>query len=91
VLAVLIIPFRMITGWVWNRTGSLLVLGFLHAAGNAVAPGSGFGGGFLRDLYPDHASTVGMLHLLAFALVGIVVLIATRGRLGGRRTDGGER
>jgi hypothetical protein len=78
------------TGWVWNRTGSLLVLGLLHAAGNAVAPGSGFGGGFLRHLYPD-ASTAGMLHLLAFALVGIVVLIATRRRLGGRRTDAGER
>ena len=90
-LAVLAIPFRMVTGWIWNRTGSLLVLGLLHAAGNAVAPGSGFGGGFLRHLYPDDASTAGMLHLLAFALVGIVVLIATRGRLGGRRTDGERR
>lgn len=88
VLAVLAIPFRMITGWIWNRTGSLLVLGLLHAAGNAVAAGSGFDGGFLRHLYPDDYSTAGMLHLLAFALVGIVVLIATRGRLGGRRTDG---
>jgi membrane protease YdiL (CAAX protease family) len=91
VLAVLAIPFRMITGWIWNRTGSLLVLGLLHAAGNAVGPGSGFGGGFLRHLYPDDASTAGMLHLLAFALVGIVVLAATRGRLGGRRTDAGDR
>ena len=86
-LAFLAIPFRMISGWIWNRTGSLLVLGLLHAAGNAVAPGSGFGGGFLRHLYPD-ASTAGALHLVAFAVVGIVVLIATRGRLGGRRTDG---
>jgi uncharacterized protein len=86
-LAFLAIPFRMISGWIWNRTGSLLVLGLLHAAGNAVAPGSGFGGGFLRHLYPD-TSTAGALHLVAFAVVGIVVLIATRGRLGGRRTDG---
>jgi hypothetical protein len=31
------------------------------------------------------------MHLLAFAVVGIVILVATRGRLGGRRTDGGER
>jgi membrane protease YdiL (CAAX protease family) len=90
-LAVLAIPYRMVTGWVWNRTGSLLVLGLLHAAGNAVASGSGFEGGFLRHLYPDDASTAGSLHLLAFALVGIVVLVATRGRLGGRRTDDGER
>lgn len=90
-LVVLAIPFRMTTGWLWNRTGSLLVVGLLHAAGNAVAPGSGFGGGFLRHLYPDDASSAGMLHALAFALVGIVLLIATRGRLGGRRTDGGRR
>ena len=69
----------------------MLVLGLLHAAGNAAAPGSGFGGGFLRHLSPDDASSAGMLHLLAFALVGIVVLIATRGRLGGRRTDDGDR
>ncbi len=90
-LAVLAIPFRMLTGYVWNRTGSLLVLGILHAAGNAVASGSGFTDGFLRELYPDDAATAGSLHLFAFALVGLVVLVATRGRLGGRRTDGGER
>jgi membrane protease YdiL (CAAX protease family) len=90
-LAVLAIPFRMLTGLIWNRTGSLLVLGFLHAAGNAVAPGSGFTGGFLRQLYPDAAATAGAMHLLAFAVVGIAVLVITRGRLGGRRTDGGER
>ena len=90
-LAVLAIPFRMLTGYLWNRTGSLLVLGFLHAAGNAVGSGSGFDGGFLRKLYPDAAGTAGSMHLLAFAVVGIVVLVATRGRLGVRRTDGGER
>jgi membrane protease YdiL (CAAX protease family) len=90
-LAVLAIPFRMLTGFIWNGTGSLLVLGFLHAAGNAVGGGSGFTDGFLRHLYPDAPATAGLMHLLAFALVGIVVLVATRGRLGGRRTDGGER
>ena len=90
-LAVLAIPFRMLTGYLWNRTGSLLVLGFLHAAGNAVATGSGFTYGFLRELYPDDLATAGSMHLFAFAVVGIVVLVATRGRLGGRRTDGGER
>jgi membrane protease YdiL (CAAX protease family) len=90
-LAVLAIPFRMLTGYIWNRTGSLLVLGLLHAAGNAVASGSGFTDGFLRELYPGDPATAGSLHLFAFALVGIAVLVATRGRLGGRRTDGGER
>ncbi|WP_369138287.1 CPBP family glutamic-type intramembrane protease [Modestobacter versicolor] len=81
-LAVLAVPFRMVTGWLWNSTGSLLLLGLLHAAGNAAGPGSGFTDGFLRRLYPDDASTAGLLHLLAFALVGLVVLVATRGRLG---------
>ena len=86
-LAVLAVPFRMLTGWLWNTTGSLLLLGLLHAAGNAAGPGSGFTDGFLRRLYPEQASTAGLVHLLAFALVGLVVLIATRGRLGHRTLD----
>ncbi|WP_164842452.1 CPBP family intramembrane glutamic endopeptidase [Actinoplanes solisilvae] len=81
-LAVVMIPYRMLTGWVWNRTGSLLILGFLHAAGNAAGPGSGFGEGLLRTLYPGDEMTAGFLHLIAYAVVGLVVLIATRGRLG---------
>lgn len=91
VLAALMIPYRMLTGWVWNRTGSLLVLGFLHAAGNAAGPGSGFSSGLLRKLYPDALMAAGLLHLVAYAVVGIVVLVATRGRLGLRRTASGER
>jgi membrane protease YdiL (CAAX protease family) len=81
-LTVVAIPYRFFTGWIWNRTGSLLVLGLLHAVGNAAAPGSGFGGGLLRKLYPDDAMTAGFLHLLAYAVVGLAVLTATRGRLG---------
>ncbi len=90
-LAVVSIPYRMLTGWMWNRTGSLLLLGFLHAAGNAAAPGSGFDGGLLRKLYPDDLMTAGVLHMLAYAVVGIVVLVVTRGRLGVRRTEDGDR
>jgi membrane protease YdiL (CAAX protease family) len=81
-LTVVAIPYRFVTGLVWNRTGSLFVLGLLHAAGNAAAPGSGFGGGVLRHLYPGDTDTVGIFHLLAFTIVGLVVVIATRGRLG---------
>ena len=33
---VLAIPFRFLTGWVYNRTGSLFLVGLLHAAGNAT-------------------------------------------------------
>jgi uncharacterized protein len=87
-LAVMVVPYRFLTGWAWNRTGNLLLLGLLHAAGNAAAAGSGFGdGGVLRRLYPDDGATAGSLHLVAFALVGLVVLAATRGRLGLRRTS----
>jgi membrane protease YdiL (CAAX protease family) len=75
------VPFRFLQGWVANRTGSLLVVGLVHAAGNATTDGSGFGGaGLLPRLYPD--GTVGPVHLLALAAVGLVVLAATRGRLG---------
>ena len=75
------VPFRFLQGWVADRTGSLFVVGLVHAAGNATTHGSGFGGpGFLPLLYPDE--TVGPLHLLASAALGLVVLAATRARLG---------
>ncbi len=77
------IPFRFLQGWVANRTGSLLVVGLVHAAGNATTDGSGFGGpGLLPRLYVDGA--VGPVHLVASAALGLVVLAATRGRLGRR-------
>jgi membrane protease YdiL (CAAX protease family) len=84
-LILLTIPFRFLTGWTYNRTGSLFVVGLVHAMGNAVAGGSGFGAGFLPRLYPEQGMLVGLVHLVAFALVGLVVLAATRGRLGGTR------
>jgi len=77
------IPFRFLQGWVANRTGSLLVVGLVHAAGNATTDGSGFGGpGLLPRLYLDDG--VGPVHLVASAALGLVVLAATRGGLGGR-------
>ena len=84
VLSLLTTPFRMLTGWMWNRTGSVLVIGLLHAAGNAAGPGSGFGPGLLARLYPD-AAVSGVAHIVGIALVGLVVLTVTRGRLGDRR------
>ncbi|SFO78431.1 hypothetical protein SAMN05660464_1171 [Geodermatophilus dictyosporus] len=75
------VPFRFLQGWVANRTGSLLVVGLVHAAGNATTDGSGFGGpGLLPRLYAGEA--VGPVHLLASAALGLVVVAATRGRLG---------
>ena len=83
VLAALTTPFRMLAGWMLNRSGSVFVVGLLHAAGDAAGPGSGFGPGFLARLYPDTV-LAGTVHVVAIALVGLVVLAATRGRLGHR-------
>lgn len=47
----LFIPFRAMLGWLYNRTGSLFLVGLLHAAGNAVAAGTFFGDSFLMHLY----------------------------------------
>lgn len=75
------IPFRFLQGWVVNRTGSLFVVGLVHAAGNASTDGSGFlGDGLLPRLYPN--GTVGPVHLLASGVLGLVVLAASRARLG---------
>jgi uncharacterized protein len=84
VLVVLAIPFRFLTGWLYNRTSSLFLVGLLHAMGNAVTGGSGFHPGLLARLYPGE-QTATMAHLFAFFLVGLVALAATRGRLGLRR------
>jgi membrane protease YdiL (CAAX protease family) len=83
-LVVLAVPFRFLVGWVYNRTGSLFLVGLIHAAGNAAATGSGLNPGVTRALYPDDA-TATMLHLVVFFVIGFVVLVATRGRLAARR------
>jgi membrane protease YdiL (CAAX protease family) len=85
-LMVLAVPFRFLTGWAYNRTASLFLVGLVHAAGNAVAGGSGFGSGALPRLYPDQGAVAGMAHLVAYAVIGLVVLVATRGRLGSGAT-----
>lgn len=85
VLIVLSVPFRIFNGWVYNRTASLFVVGLAHGASNAVSGGSGFQDGFLARLYPDEPVAV-MSHQLAFVVLGLIVLVATRGRLGAART-----
>jgi membrane protease YdiL (CAAX protease family) len=69
------IPFRFLQGWVHERSGSLLVVGLVHAAGNAAAVGSLLGAGLLPRLYGEDGQSG-----LAFALLGLVVLAATVGR-----------
>src|SRR5215210_4276050 len=79
-LIVVNIPIRALMG-AYNRTGSLFVVGLLHAAGNGVAAGSGFGAGFLARLYRDRPFASPM-HLLALAVIGLIVVAVTRPGLG---------
>lgn len=37
----LTIPSHIFNGWVYNRTGSLFLVGLMHAAGNADRGGCG--------------------------------------------------
>jgi membrane protease YdiL (CAAX protease family) len=82
-LILLAIPFRFVTGWVYNRTASLFLVGLVHGVGDAVTGGSGFQPGLLARLYPG-SSVPGVAHLMAFAVIGLVVVAVTRGRLGRR-------
>lgn len=84
-LAVLAVPFRIALGWAYNRTGSLFLVGLIHAIGNAMAGGDGINAGYLHHMYPDN-NTVTMAHLLAMFLLGLLVLIVTHGRLLGADT-----
>ena len=80
-LAVFAIPFRFATAWIYNKTGNLFLVGLFHATGNAATGGSGFQTGLLATVYPN-AQIASIAHLLAFALIGIMAVLLTRGRLG---------
>lgn len=85
-LFVLVLPFRFLVGWVYNRTASLFIVGLIHGVGNATAGGSGFQDGLLARLY-DGNDISGIAHLVAFFIIGLVVVAATRGRLGMPREE----
>ena len=87
ILIVFTVPFRMVMAWAYNRTGSLFLVGVLHAVSNGVAAGAGFGlgAGLVPRLYPDGGLVAGLIHLITFAVISLIVLIITRGRLGLRR------
>jgi len=78
-LVVLAVPFRMVMSWVFNSTGSLLLVGLAHACGNAVVTSTVLGDALVPALY---GRGLGPVHLFAFAVIGLVVGVATRGRLG---------
>lgn len=86
VFALVAIGFRALLAWTYNATGSLFLVGVVHAAGNAMSGGSGFAPGLLPRLYAN--DFVGTMHLLASALIGLTVIAATRGRLALPGDDG---
>lgn len=69
VLAVAVVFVRAFLAWVYNRTGSLAVVGLTHAATNACAA--------LAAVFAGPADGV-----LLLAVLGLSVVVTTRGRLG---------
>jgi membrane protease YdiL (CAAX protease family) len=80
VFFVLVIPFRALMAWIYNRTDSLFVVGLVHAAGDATVAGTITGVGLLPRLYEGY--DVGFFSILANVIIGLVVIVATRARLG---------
>jgi membrane protease YdiL (CAAX protease family) len=76
---ILAIPFRALLAWIFNRTSSLFLVGLLHAVSDGTGSG-GFAPGFLPRLYDS--GDISLFANLATVLVGLAVIVATRGRLG---------
>ena len=74
-LFVLPIPVRIVLTWLYNRSGNSLPVVGLYHAGLGIAAGSGF----LPVIAPSVNSIVAYA---GFAVLALVVLAATRGRLG---------
>jgi membrane protease YdiL (CAAX protease family) len=70
-LTVVIVFIRALLAWIYNRTGSIALVGLTHASTNAVSFS------FMPLLYKQNGQ--GALVLL---LLGLAVIVATRGRLG---------
>jgi membrane protease YdiL (CAAX protease family) len=83
-LFVLPIPVRIVLTWVYNASGRSLPIVGLYHAGLGVATGAAF----LPVLAPGIAPVVAYA---GFAVLAIVVLVATRGRLGLARPERAER
>lgn len=79
-LIVVAIPFRALLAWAYNRTGSLVIVGLIHAAGNATALGSVAGAGFLPRLYSSDGN--GGLVIPILGVLGVLAILATRARVG---------
>jgi uncharacterized protein len=73
-------PMRILLTWVYNSTGrSLPVVALFHASINATG-----GAAILTTFF---AGVDGILVYAALAILALIVIVATRGRLGLARTD----
>src|SRR5947207_3337187 len=76
-------PMRILLTWLYNSTGrSLPIVALFHASINATG-----GAAILSTFF---AGVDGVLVYAALAVLALVVIVATRGRLGLSRTDGVE-
>ena len=76
-------PMRILLTWIYNSTGhSIPVVALFHASINAT--------GGLAILATYFAGVDGVLLYAALAVFALIVVVATRGRLGLPRTDGIE-
>jgi membrane protease YdiL (CAAX protease family) len=91
VIAIVLLPHlasRMILGWLYNAAGaSVLIAGLFHASFNATVNPGGFAVAVL-DLPPGDAFVILMGMVV---IVGAVVAVATRGRLGLPARRGADR
>lgn len=72
-LFVLTIPVRILITWLWNSTrGSVIIVALFHGAFNTVNSAS-----FIPNFVPGDVSWV----FGVYALLGLLVLVLTRGRL----------
>jgi uncharacterized protein len=78
---------RFVVGWLYNSTGaSVLIAGLFHASFNSTINPTGFALGVL-NLPPEEAFTI----LNAMVIIaGVVVVAATKGRLGLRSDERGR-
>jgi hypothetical protein len=78
---------RFIVGWLYNASGaSVLIAGLFHASFNSTINPTAFALGVLK-LPPGDAFTI--LNAIV-VLAGVVVVVATRGRLGLRSDERGR-
>ena len=90
VMGVILLPHlasRLIVGWLYNAAGaSVLIAGLFHATFNSTVNPTGFAIAVL-DLPPDEAFVILMAIVV---LAGVVVVLATRRRLGLAPSVSGE-